>query len=168
LKMPDEKLSADEIQTLKDWVQRGAFDDRQVRPEATDPMDWWSLRTLIAPPIPGLPSGGSPDSQAHPIDAFIEAKLQASGLVRSAMASPEERIRRVYFDLVGIPPTLDQTRAFLQSPTESAYRWSISSWIPLTMASDGLGTGSIQCTSRTPTVTSTMSGATMLGPIAIM
>jgi hypothetical protein len=122
MKMPDEKLSADEIQTLKDWVQRGAFDDRQVRPEATDPMDWWSLRPLIAPPIPGLPPAGSPNSpDANPIDAFIEAKLQASGLARSALASPEERIRRVYFDLVGIPPTLDQTRAFLQSPTESAY-----------------------------------------------
>ncbi|MCE2751746.1 MAG: PSD1 and planctomycete cytochrome C domain-containing protein [Pirellula sp.] len=121
LKMPDEKLSADEIQTLKDWVQRGAFDDRQVRPEATDPMDWWSLRPLIAPQIPDLPSGGLLNGPANPIDAFVGAKLQASGLTRSALASPEERIRRVYFDLVGIPPTPEQTRAFLESPTESAY-----------------------------------------------
>ena len=163
LKMPDEKLSAEEIQTLKDWVQRGAFDDRQVRPEATDPMDWWSLRPLIAPQIPDLPPGELSNGLANPIDAFVGAKLQASGLTRSALASPEQRIRRVYFDLVGIPPTPEQTRAFLESPTESAYEQIVDKLLASPMYAERW----IRFISQIPTGTNTTSDAIMLGPTAI-
>ncbi|XZE19957.1 PSD1 and planctomycete cytochrome C domain-containing protein [Pirellulaceae bacterium SH449] len=113
LMMPEEKLSPQEIQILRDWVQHGAYDDRHVQPESVDPLDWWSLKPLVAPPIPL--------DRPNPIDAFIYAQLHSSGLERSTIATPRERIRRLYYDLVGLPPDLDETQEFLRTPSEENY-----------------------------------------------
>ena len=71
LKMPDEKLSDIEIQILREWVKRGAFDDREIEPQLSDANDWWSLKPLTAPRVPS--------STKNPVDAFIDEKLQAIG-----------------------------------------------------------------------------------------
>ena len=79
LKMPERKLAPHEIQTLRTWIQRGAFDDRQLQPMASDPMDWWSLKPLVAPEIPsqttdqtlGQTTGQDPRRLVNPIDAFV-------------------------------------------------------------------------------------------------
>ena len=113
LKMPDERLSDPEIQVLKDWITQGAYDDRIGPPRLSDDTHWWSLKPLIAPEVP-LPTG-------NPIDAFIDSKLQSQGLERSAQATPRERIRRLYFDLIGLPPSPEQTQAFLSNPTQANY-----------------------------------------------
>ena len=113
LKMPDEKLSDIEIQILREWVKRGAYDDREIEPQLSDANDWWSLKPLTAPRVPS--------STENPVDAFIDEKLQAQGLSGSPSASPRDRIRRLYYDLVGIPPTPEETRAFLKQPTQAAY-----------------------------------------------
>ncbi|MFZ4081846.1 MAG: PSD1 and planctomycete cytochrome C domain-containing protein [Pirellula sp.] len=113
LKMPDEKLSDIEIQILREWVNRGAYDDREIEPQLSDANDWWSLKPLTAPRVPS--------STENPVDAFIDEKLQAQGLSGSPSASPRDRIRRLYYDLVGIPPTPEETRAFLEQPTQAAY-----------------------------------------------
>jgi hypothetical protein len=115
LKMPDEKLSDGEIQTLKKWVQRGAYDDRAVEPRLSDSNDWWSLRPLSSPAVPTIAD------VANPIDAFIDEKLAAKGLGRSPMASARERIRRLYFDLIGLPPSPEETQAFVDDPSQTAY-----------------------------------------------
>lgn len=113
LKMPDEKLSGIEIQILRDWISGGAYDDRIGQPRLSDDTDWWSLKPLIAPEVPR--------QAGNPIDAFIDTKLQSLGLVRSPQATPSERIRRLYFDLVGLPPSPEQTRAFLDDPSQVNY-----------------------------------------------
>ncbi len=89
LRMPEERLPPEEIEVLREWIKRGAFDDRTLMPTTTDPMDWWSLKPLQSPDIPL--------DRTNPIDAFIDKRLREASLVRSPVANPRERLRRLYY-----------------------------------------------------------------------
>ncbi len=115
---PEEPLTADEIAVLKQWISEGAF----FPSEPLDPFskttdhragfDWWSLRPLavVAPPTPeGLPAAWS----ENPIDRFIYAKLVEKGLQPSAAAEPRTLVRRVTYDVIGLPPTPEEVDAFI-------------------------------------------------------
>src|SRR5687768_9436733 len=54
----------------------------------------------------------APPAAGHPVDAFVDARLAAAGLHRSPPAPPEAQLRRLWFDLVGLPPTPDAVRTF--------------------------------------------------------
>jgi hypothetical protein len=73
----------------------------------------WSLQPVTKPAVP---SGA-----ANPIDAFIGAAYQEKGLHPSAPADKRTLLRRVYFDLIGIPPTIAEQDAFLQDDSPNAY-----------------------------------------------
>jgi hypothetical protein len=76
----------------------------------------WSLQPVTRPPIPeGV------TTSANPIDAFIAADYQAKGLVPASKADKPTLLRRVYFDLIGIPPTIAEQDAFLADPSPDAY-----------------------------------------------
>lgn len=81
-------------------------------------LDWWSLQPLakVVPPDAGRATVGS-----NPIDAFITAKLESRGLSISPPAEPRAQIRRVYFDLTGIPPSEEAVRAYEADPSRAAY-----------------------------------------------
>jgi Protein of unknown function (DUF1553)/Protein of unknown function (DUF1549)/Planctomycete cytochrome C len=115
LRMPDEKLSDQELDTLKQWVRDGAWDNREVKPIAGDVRDWWSLRPLVSPPIP------TASISDNPIDAFVGAKLAEAGLTSSPRAEPRELLRRLYLDLIGLPPTADAVDQFTRDPSQQAY-----------------------------------------------
>ena len=88
--------------------------------------DWWSLRTLARPAIPaatamGNAAAGRATDPAHPIDAFLGARLAASGLRPSPEADRRTLIRRLSFDLVGLPPTPEEVAAFETDPDPRAY-----------------------------------------------
>jgi Protein of unknown function (DUF1553)/Protein of unknown function (DUF1549) len=71
----------------------------------------WSLRALVRPPLPG--------TNAHPVDAFIEAGLVGRRLEAAPAAEARELIRRVSFDLTGLPPSPDEVDAFLPGGYEA-------------------------------------------------
>ena len=121
LKMPEAKLADGHIETLIQWVRAVAYDDRTVEPRSEDALDWWSLKPLVAPPVPAGSAGDSA-VEPHPIDAFIETRLAAAGLSPSPAAEPRELIRRLYFDLVGLPPSPEDVSQFLADPSSEAYR----------------------------------------------
>jgi hypothetical protein len=121
LAMPEEKLADGDIDTLIQWVRDGAYDDRTVEPRSEDALEWWSLKPLVAPPVPAGSAGDSA-VEPHPIDAFVETRLAAAGLAPSPAAEPRELIRRLYFDLVGLPPSPDDVARFLADPSAEAYR----------------------------------------------
>jgi hypothetical protein len=73
----------------------------------------WSLQPLVRP-VP-------PARTANPIDAFIEANYKAKGLQPVGMADPQTLLRRVYLDLIGIPPTPEQQDAYLKDTSPDAY-----------------------------------------------
>ncbi|MFO1497325.1 MAG: PSD1 and planctomycete cytochrome C domain-containing protein [Verrucomicrobiota bacterium] len=112
---PKERLSEDEIASLVEWVRRGAPDPRvQAAPVAapTAPQEWWSLRRLSRPAVPGT---------GHPIDAFIEAKLAAAAIQPAPLADRRTLIRRLTLDLHGLLPSPEEVTSFLQDPDPQAY-----------------------------------------------
>jgi hypothetical protein len=85
-------LSAAEKDLLRRWVQSGA----EYQPH-------WAF---VAPVRPDVPTVRHADLVNNPIDAFVLARLEAENIEPSPRASKERLIRRVYFDLTGLPPSL--------------------------------------------------------------
>src|SRR4051794_32620930 len=79
---------------------------------------WWSLRPLQSTPIPTASASPWPRT---PIDAFILAKLRQQGLSPTAEADRRTLIRRVTFDLTGLPPSPEEVAAFVNDPAGDAY-----------------------------------------------
>src|SRR5262245_35685934 len=65
---------------------------------------WWSLRPVVKPPLPEV-SGAHADWPRNPIDRFILAQLRQKGLAPAPPADRRTLLRRVTFDLIGLPPT---------------------------------------------------------------
>ncbi|HWY85539.1 MAG TPA: DUF1549 domain-containing protein, partial [Gemmataceae bacterium] len=78
--------------------------------------DLWALKPVVRPAVPtGL------TSSPNPIDAFIAAAYKAKGLTPAGAADARTLLRRVYLDLIGIPPTPAEQDAFLSDPAADAY-----------------------------------------------
>lgn len=125
LKMPPAgKLSDAVLADLRAWVEMGAPDPREAKAAATPAeesgIDWeearafWAFQPIEAPAIPA-------GSSEHAIDRFIHAKLAAEGLDPAPQADKRSLIRRVTFDLTGLPPTPEEVRAFLADDSPDAW-----------------------------------------------
>jgi mono/diheme cytochrome c family protein len=113
-----ERLSAQQIGLLRAWIDQGA--DWPGDAETADPRDWWSLRPLTRPPLPKQNSVDESWARNH-VDRFILAKLREKGLAPSKEADRRTLIRRLYFDLIGLPPTPDEVDAFVKDVSTDAY-----------------------------------------------
>jgi Protein of unknown function (DUF1553)/Protein of unknown function (DUF1549)/Planctomycete cytochrome C len=106
------RLSAAEIDTLRKWIDRGA-EWSASKPTTPGPKthsgDFWSFRPVRAPK-PAQAGGGW---NSNPVDTFIAAKLQTSGLNASPPADRRTLIRRLYLDLLGLPPSPREMADFL-------------------------------------------------------
>lgn len=115
---PKEKLPDTEIALLTDWVKRGAPDPRTTtakpaaRPTA---KTWWSLTPLVKPGLPVI------KDVEHPVDRFIRARLAERKLAPSPETDRRTLIRRVTFDLHGLPPSPAEVEAFEKDNDPQAY-----------------------------------------------
>ncbi len=121
LKMPPGKaLSPEVVQNFTQWVEMGAPDPReQTNPipasSASGPYDWakerrhWAYQPIRNPAVP-VPK--DPRFQTNPIDRFVRAKLEEKGLSPVGTISKRQWLRRVTYDLVGLPPTPAEVQAF--------------------------------------------------------
>jgi cytochrome c553 len=112
-------LTRKQVDLLKRWIGEGA-----AWPEALvvkeDRGAWWSLQPIARSAVPPV----AEDDKArvrNPIDAFLLARLRAQGLGMAGDADRRTLIRRVTFDLTGLPPTPEETDAFVQSTDPKAY-----------------------------------------------
>ena len=106
---PDSNLSltADEKKRISDWIQEGAS---------------WSEHWAFSQPLETEPPQVQLDDDAvNEIDRFLLSRLEGEGLAFSPTASKEKLIRRLTFDLTGLPPTLAEIDAFVNDETEQAY-----------------------------------------------
>jgi hypothetical protein len=78
----------------------------------------WAYHPLVAPAIPSV---RDTNRIRNPIDCFIGAKLEANGITPAAEADRRTLVRRVYFDLIGLPPAPDEVRAFLGDRNPDAF-----------------------------------------------
>lgn len=119
VRMPPEgePLSAEQIELLKAWVLDGAKSPESELAEA-DPREHWAFQPPRRHSIPQREGRGS---GTNPIDAFLGAELERHGLtVRPATAKPV-LLRRVYLDLIGLPPTPEELQAFVADDSPDAY-----------------------------------------------
>ena len=124
---PDGKLTEGEIADLTTWVAMHAPDPRSVKTFAprNANIDWekgrdfWSLKPLVAPAVPTVKAT---DWAANEIDRFVLARLEKQGLTPAADADKRVLIRRVSYDLIGLPPTPEAIDAFLDDESPDAYR----------------------------------------------
>ena len=113
---PKKPLSDKEKTTLKAWIEGGAawgtdpIDPFRVTTSRRAGYDWWALQPLKRPELPKVKAKDWP---ANPIDHFILAKLETEGLTPSPAADARTLVRRLYFDLVGLPPTAAEVEEFV-------------------------------------------------------
>ena len=114
-------LTKKEKAALKAWIAGGAkwgtdpIDPFRFTTNARAGYDWWALQPVRRPNVPRVAGG------RNPIDAFIRRKLRSLKLTPSPPASKRVLIRRLYFDLIGLPPTPEDVKAFLADDAPDAY-----------------------------------------------
>ncbi|MCH9655967.1 MAG: PSD1 and planctomycete cytochrome C domain-containing protein [Planctomycetes bacterium] len=99
-------LKQAEIELLRTWINQGAKYQQH-----------WSLTPLVRPAVPANAAGKS----VNPIDAFIQRKLKQEGVGASSTADPRTLVRRLSFDLTGLPPAPAVVTAFSANPSPAAY-----------------------------------------------
>ena len=86
--------------------------------ESVTSRSWWAFQPVSAPEPPQV---RTPAWVSSPIDRFVLAQLEARDLHPAARAEPEVLLRRVYFDLTGLPPTPGELEAFRSDPSPAAF-----------------------------------------------
>lgn len=116
-------LSKEDVATIRTWIQAGADwpDGPVLKNRQFEGQSWWSLQPLVRPAVPlaAIPSQGS--EPRSPIDAFIQARLAEKQLHPSASADRRTLIRRLSFDLHGLPPDPDEIDEFVADTDPAAY-----------------------------------------------
>ncbi len=119
--MPKEgkPLAADEVAAIREWIQQGAPwpDGVALVDKKVIDAKWWSLEPLSHPAVPKIVSSWI----RTPIDAFILASLEENKLKPSPEADRRTMIRRLTFDLHGLPPTPEEFDFFVNDPSADAY-----------------------------------------------
>ena len=122
---PAGRLSEQQTAVLGEWIRRGAPDPRLEAPPAKlQPVDWDAARKHWAfQPIPDAepPAESDPLWSKNPIDRFVRARLRQAGMEPAVAADRRTLIRRATFDLTGLPPTPEETAAFIADPAEDAF-----------------------------------------------
>lgn len=125
---PTGKLKPDQIETLTKWVKAGL--PMKVAAAATAKVDhkggvitpesrnYWAYQPVRRPPEPVVRDQAS---TANPIDTFILSKLEAKGLPPATPADPVALVRRLYYDLTGLPPAPGEVDAFVNDHSDAAY-----------------------------------------------
>ena len=121
---PKHPLKEDEKRLLKTWIETGAvwsggpLNPLAVSSEHRAGYDWWSLQPLTKPQ---LPAARDVSRFRQPLDAFVAASLEARGLKPSREADRRTLIRRLSFDLLGLPPSPVEVDEFANDSAPDAY-----------------------------------------------
>ena len=115
-----ERMSDGELKTLRDWIAAGAPEvKQQLAPQKVDSKarEHWAFQSPQRAEVPRVKAIGR---VANPIDAFLLKQLEAKGLSFSAETDKLTLLRRVTFDLTGLPPTTGEMAAFLKDDSPTA------------------------------------------------
>jgi hypothetical protein len=122
-----QELSSDEKEILKEWLASGAHwpQDRKLdlferTTKTRGGRDWWSLQAIRSTSIPALPTAFS-EATSNYIDAFIQQSLAKNGFVPAPRSEKELLLRRLYWDLTGLAPTLEDIETFIADDAPDAY-----------------------------------------------
>lgn len=126
-----QKLPDEEIKALKLWIEEGAqwpadrkLDLFERSSDVRAGRDWWSLQPIVKSEVPTLAKFEQPE---NPIDAFVLVSLEAEQMSPAPAADKRLLIRRLYYDLIGLPPTQEEIQAFLANRSPEAWTELIDS-----------------------------------------
>lgn len=111
-----EPLAEAQVDVLRRWIDSGALAPEETPPP--DPRKHWAFQK---PARPDLPTTDAAATMANPVDAFLTAAREKAGLAANPPADKRTLARRVYLDLIGIPPTGEELQAFLDDDAPDAY-----------------------------------------------
>lgn len=123
---PKGKLPRKEIDILRKWIQEGVYwpahskiEKNHAKSDSTDWRTHWAFQPVKKPTLPSVKTIGKVRT---PIDRFILAVLERRGMIPAEPADRATLIRRVYYDLIGLPPTYAQVTHFVNDPSPEAYQ----------------------------------------------
>jgi hypothetical protein len=132
---PAGRLPAHIVADFEEWVERGAIDpragnsDRTAKQEGVPTIDiqagrdFWAFRPILDPPPPLVVNEDWPRND---IDRFVLSRLEAAGLRPSEQADPATLLRRLYYDLIGLPPTPADVQVFLDDSRPDAFEQTVN------------------------------------------
>ena len=115
-----EQLNATQIALLVEWINAGAVVPQDETIPA-DPRQHWAYQLPQRPPLPLEKSDIENGAGHNPIDAFVGRERQRLGLTVVRRAERYTLLRRLYLDLVGVPPTREQMQVFVQDDSPGAW-----------------------------------------------
>ncbi len=127
---PKKPLPSAEVELLQKWIDAGAkwgkspIDPFAFTTETRAGHDWWSLQPVRrAEPPPVVPefAAANPQGDEHPIDRFVRSRVKAESLSPSPPAERRVLLRRLSFDLLGLPPTPEEVAEFERDPAPNAF-----------------------------------------------
>ncbi len=134
---PGDPLPSEEVDLIRQWIEGGAewpetkasLEEAKSRlsrleilkqieePKITNQdRKWWAFQKVSRPPLPKVRQ-----TVNNPIDAFILSALESKGLQPAPRASRQTLIRRLYYDLIGLPPSPEEVEAFINDSSPKAY-----------------------------------------------
>jgi len=134
-----EPLPPGEVAIIRQWIEGGAewpadpeteqaervrlakvkeLGKLEQRPITAEERQWWAFRKPVRPAVPALRNAAP---VRNPVDAFILSALEAKGMRPAPLASRQTLIRRLYFDLIGLPPKPEEIQDFVSDPSPKAY-----------------------------------------------
>ena len=120
---PGSPLSAADREVFREWIVAGAPWDHPIgskSPAKRGDSNWWSFQPLQESPPPSAET--APEHwQTSPIDRFVHARMKEAGLEPNPPADPRTLIRRVSYDLIGLPPNFEEVSAFVDDFSPAAY-----------------------------------------------
>ena len=118
----EHRLPATDLAALIQWIQLGAYDPRSGNPESRHPKPdtkpHWAFQPLRPVVVPVV---RNPRWAQTPVDAFVLARLEANGLQPAVVADKRAWLRRVAFDLTGLPPSPEELIAFLRDRSVESF-----------------------------------------------
>ena len=120
--MGGDALKAEQIELIRKWIDEGSVwseaNPSQISNSKSEIPQHWAY---VKPIRPALPQVKNQVWVRNPIDAFVLARLEKEGLTPSPEASKETLLRRVYLDLIGLPPSVKEIDEFLADKSPNAY-----------------------------------------------
>lgn len=119
-RMPPDQEPLSEIQVAKfrAWIDQGLSWDDELLPPPQVESDHWAFQKISRPEVPRMIAA---TMKAHPIDAFIATRQHERGIQATESAPREILIRRLYLDLLGLPPTIEEAEKFVNNKAPEAY-----------------------------------------------
>ena len=114
----EQPLSNQQIAMLKAWIDQGMQWDDELLPSPRPKSDHWAFQPIKSPKVPVFEKD---NWSRTPVDAFIRQAHLDAGLTHAAEASRLTLLRRVYLDVIGLPPTPEQAQEFINNDTDHAY-----------------------------------------------